>query len=306
MKRHTNKIEKTAVAAVTVLYQPSMEDLLNLKTYSTQVAKLYIIDNSGRTNRSAIQRLLPSNDSAMWQYILLEENKGIAAAMNLGAQLARKDGFAYLLTMDQDTAVPEGTVDVMRGVFQRLLDGGERVGLVAAHAVAKASFPTDYQLPDSATIFIDFPLLVPTSGNLICLNAHRKVGGADDDYFIDDVDFEYCLRLQAAHYKIAWLPHLLVAHELGETTWHDFLWWKKIPAFHHNALRRYYITRNRCFTLKRYHGVFPQMKRLYWRMTWREWVSILLFERHRQDKIWAAMMAILHFANGKTGKRGNV
>ena len=42
------------------------------------------------------------------------ENVGVATALNIGAEEAIKDGFKYLLTMDQDTSFNEGTLEALK------------------------------------------------------------------------------------------------------------------------------------------------------------------------------------------------
>jgi rhamnosyltransferase len=292
------------IAAVTVLYHPGPEEFANLKTYGRWVGRLYVVDNSENgENREAVSEALNGLNPEAWQYHSAGSNRGIAWALNHGADSARRDGFELLLTMDQDTTVPDGVLPRLLTAYDRLCGNGGRTGIVGAHAVPPGQTPVSYDPDDNGEPVIDFPLIIPTSGNLICLHAHGAVGGFDDGYFIDDVDFEYCLRLRAAGYVVAWMPHILVGHRWGDASWHDVLWWKGIPASRHSPLRRYYITRNRLYSLRRYARRFPEMKPLYWRMTWQEWLGILLFETRRMSKIMAAVTGVAHFMIGRTGKR---
>ncbi len=45
------------------------------------------------------------------KYYSMQGNKGIAAALNKGVHMAYKDGFDYLLTMDQDSKFNEGILN---------------------------------------------------------------------------------------------------------------------------------------------------------------------------------------------------
>ena len=296
-------IHTHTVAGITVLYHPTSEHISNLSSYVDQLGRLYVVDNSDTGNFAAIRCEMSARQCDKITYIPNYGNRGIARALNRGAQAARKHGYTYLLTMDQDTGVPAGTVGVLHTVFDRLRGKGKKIGLVAAHAVPSVFLPPGYQVPDPEVLQVDYPLIVPTSGNLICLQAHRHVGGFDEGYFIDDVDFEYCLKLKKSGYLAAWLPQLLVAHHWGEVTRHDFLFWKNWAASHHSPLRRYYITRNRFYSLRRYKKDIPEMKRLYWRMTYEEWRGILLFEKQKIKKIIAAVIGTAHFLSGRKGSR---
>jgi rhamnosyltransferase len=292
---------KNAVAGVAVLYHPTSGHIRNLSTYVDQLGRLYVVDNSVEDNFATIRREMSPGQLNKIIYMPNHRNRGIAWALNRGAQAARKDGYAYLLTMDQDTTVPDGTVAALHGILKRLCREGKKIGLTAAHAIASDSVPADYRVLDIDALYVDYPMIVPTSGNLICLQAHQQVGGFDEDYFIDDVDFEYCLKLKKNGYLAAWLPQLPVAHNWGDVTRHDFLFWKNWAASHHSPLRRYYITRNRFYTLSRYKKDFPEMKRLYRRMTYEEWRGILLFEQEKIKKIRSAIVGTVHFFAGRKG-----
>ncbi|MDQ6897802.1 MAG: glycosyltransferase, partial [Actinomycetota bacterium] len=61
------------------------------------------------------------------------ENRGIAAALNTGVGEA-PDAWA-VLTVDQDSTVPDGFVDGLRAGWERATAAGLRVGLVAPERV---------------------------------------------------------------------------------------------------------------------------------------------------------------------------
>ena len=57
-----------------------------------------------------------------------------------------------------------------------------------------------------------------TSGSLLALAVFRRVGPMREDFFIDAVDFQYCLRLRRHGYKVieTLLPTLI--HPIGAPT----------------------------------------------------------------------------------------
>ncbi|MCL5027439.1 MAG: glycosyltransferase [Bacteroidetes bacterium] len=91
------------IAGVTVLYQPSEEVILNILSYLNQIDLLYIIDNSEEINIEIIDRIREYD-----RIKILDNygNVGIAAALNKAARKAIEDDYDFLLTMDQDTALP--------------------------------------------------------------------------------------------------------------------------------------------------------------------------------------------------------
>lgn len=69
--------------------------------------------------------------------------------------------------------------------------------------------------------------------------------------FIDEVDTEFCYRSQKAGYKIIEFPNVIMKHSLGDRTYHYFLG-RKYNTLNHNAIRKYYITRNKIYMIKKY------------------------------------------------------
>ena len=57
-------------------------------------------------------------------------------------------------------------------------------------------------------------MTVMTSGNLLNIAAHKKVGGFDEKYFIDCVDWEYCLKLNTMNYQVLTLNDIELNHSL--------------------------------------------------------------------------------------------
>ncbi|TEB40741.1 glycosyltransferase family 2 protein, partial [Flavobacterium circumlabens] len=80
------------------------------------------------------------------------------------------------------------------------------------------------------------PIIVMTSGNIVNLKIHEKIGGFEEKLFIDYVDIEYCLKLKKEGYSIANLPNVLLQHELGDSKRTSFLFVKAIVT-NHSSIR---------------------------------------------------------------------
>ena len=89
-----------------------------------------------------------------------------------------------------------------------------------------------------------------TSGNLVNMKIYNAVGGYNEEYFIDCIDFDFSLRVRRAGYKIFKDPAALLFHELGEKN-HLPKLYKKYYALH-SPLRRYYMFRNFLFLARKY------------------------------------------------------
>ena len=91
------------LCAVVVLFNPqSLEKpVSNVNSYSKFLHKVYIVDNSECDNSNIAKEI----QNAV--YIPLKKNTGIANALNVGCELAIKDGFEFCMTMDQDSVWEE-------------------------------------------------------------------------------------------------------------------------------------------------------------------------------------------------------
>lgn len=71
---------------------------------------------------------------------------------------------------------------------------------------------------------------------MIPIEVIDKVGGMNDDMFIDGVDFEWCLRARNYGYKILQCTSAKLIHELGNGN--------SDKVLSHSPNREYYIVRN--------------------------------------------------------------
>ena len=84
------------VAGVFVLYEPTREVLINIQSYIKQVIQLFVVDNSENPDTLIIEKIKKISNA---EYIGLNKNIGIAAALNIGAKRAIKGGYKYILTI---------------------------------------------------------------------------------------------------------------------------------------------------------------------------------------------------------------
>ena len=170
------------IAAVVVLYNPGQDSVENIFSYYKQVEAVYIFDNSEKKN-SIVEKI---NTLGSIKIVSNEGNAGISIALNTAASIAIKEGYKYLLTMDQDSRIPDNYVAELLKEF----DNKQNVGIVSSFIVHKKN-PKKAQhnrVEDVATLI--------TSGSIINLAAHKKIGGFLEKLFIDYVDNEYCLRMR--------------------------------------------------------------------------------------------------------------
>jgi rhamnosyltransferase len=140
-----------------------------------------------------------------------------------------------------------------------------------------------------------------TSGNLLNLEATRAAGPFEEKLFIDCVDLEYCLRLRKEGFVIIQDNTVPLEHSLG-----DFRTWKflglKIGYSNHNPVRRYYITRNKIYVLRKYFRSDPVFSWLVIRSMAGDVVRIVFFEKQKISKLRSMLFGCRDAVTGHYGK----
>lgn len=277
------------IAAVVILFNPDKNILDNINSYINQVEKVIIVDNSEFSNEGFLTNASFKN----FEYIFNNSNIGVAAALNIGAQKAIDQGFDFLLTMDQDSKADDGMVNELLNLIQ----SSDRIGIVSAEHFDK---DIQYQ-PKPENLYNKNVLSTITSGNLLCLNAYKNVGGFLNQLFIDHVDHEYCLRLNKNNYKVIKTNKVLVFHKLGNSSRKKFFRWIFYPS-NHSPLRLYYRTRNRLFVDNLYRKSFPEYIKRDRRNFIRELFEIIAFERNVWVKIRMILLGYIDYKKNHFGK----
>lgn len=180
------------ISTTVIWYNPDNKNIENIKTYLNYFEKLFIIDNSQNNNKGLVEIL----ESTKVEYIYnKEKNLGIASALNLVCEKSIKEGFSWILTMDQDSYFDSKNVEEYLKTFSQIEN--KNIGIVSPCHILK----NDIVKMDEDKKFMDVDRVM-TSGNLLNLSAWKKVGKFDENLFIDEVDNEMCYRMIEKGYQI--------------------------------------------------------------------------------------------------------
>lgn len=273
------------IEGVVVLYNPDESIIENINSYIHDLKKLYIVDNSEEKNIDLIEKIKIISHKC--EYIDNHGNQGIAHALNVGAKLALKNKADWLLTMDQDTSFVNS--DFAR--FQ------EELGSIDISNIAIVS-PSHYLQDENNKFYLE---LTMTSGNLLNLYIFKKIGEFDEKLFIDSVDTEYCLRILRNGYKIKRVPYVILNHNLGAIKKHK-VFGRSFATTNHNCFRRYYIMRNRFYVWSKYNDTYPLFVKFEKKVTTKELIQIILFEKNKLQKIIFSLKGYLDYKKNKFGK----
>lgn len=295
------------VLGVIVYYNPEGDFLSRLKSILNQVDELILFDNGDEININiALQQL----DCSKVVYHSENENKGIAFALNFARNHAIVHGFTFLATFDQDSIIKENfinelsfflednnNISIVSPIYKDINSGEE-----SAFPVKNGNFISRKKL-SKMKILVDVFCTI-TSGSLCRVTSLESIGEFRDDYFIDYVDNEYCLRALTKGFRVCVAPSVIMEHALGERKKIDKL--ITITPTNYSPLRKYYMTRNRINVYKHYFLKFPFFV-LYDALAFiYDLARIVCFESNRVSKVKAVLFGIYDALTSKYGKSERV
>ncbi len=263
--------------ATIVLYKPNINRVIeNLKILAPQVDKILLINND---SSEVINSIKSVDDSLDFQFIENDGNFGIAAALNQALEYAKINKYDWLISLDQDSIVPQNMIKEYIESINVLT-----VGIVCPRIYDINNFREEIDRPKFELIQNEEDVI--TSGSCINIQAAIKVGGFDERLFIDFVDTEFQKRILLADYKIIRNNSVVLTHEIGNIT-EKKIFKYKILCTNHNSIRRFYQVRNRLYFKKKYYGNLSLLKekvRLSLGL-----LKIIIFEDEKKEKCLATL-----------------
>jgi rhamnosyltransferase len=280
------------VAAVVVTFHPEPDFAAMLASMLPQVGAIIVVDNG------SCPADLPAHDDPKLEgrveIMANGENRGIGAALNQGLRRASQRGFSWALTMDQDSSPLPNLVAAGRRAFEAHPQPQQLAAIGASVVdVGELSAPAAAYRRMTAVI---------TSGTLQSIPIWERLGGFREDYFIDCIDTEFCLRARAHGLEIIQATEAALSHRIGIPTqkWVVGRW--MIPT-NHSPLRRYYVTRNRISLWRKYARSDGRFVAKDMRQTVREWIGIAFAESDRPAKVRAILAGLRDGLFGRYGPR---
>ena len=287
------------VAAIIVSYNPDKNLLDSVNLLISQVEKIIIVDNGSIEGKRKDISSIKDIDNERIEIIFNEENLGIATALNIGVREALKQGFNWILTMDQDSKASKDMVEKMFEVYNNI-DEKERKSILSIlpnfvderiQSIEENSVMNTYEYVDADI----------TSGNLVNSEVFDKVGFFDDSLCIDLVDTDFCMRLNEKNIKMIKVRDAILYHSLGESQSVKSIL-GKFNTSNHSALRRYYMTRNRFYIWERYKDLNSFTLNRDKKLFKKEFIKIILGEKDKVNKIKMVFKGYKDYKKGIRGK----
>jgi len=279
-------MRSTSILGLIVLYHPGAGVEGSITTLAPQVERLVVFDNTpGKSSLFGSPRLA-SIPNLSW--VSDGRNLGIGVALNRALQMAQELGIRWVLSFDQDS-------EVQGDYVARMLPGdagSDTTGAVAMHVPA---LPGDGLGPGTMDV-----ARAITSGSIAHVNALLDAGGYREDFFIDYVDFEMCIRLRRRGNRIVRHGDLVLGHRIGSPSTAAFAG-MAVTTTNHAPVRRYYKLRNRVEMVRRHFTAAPlwltrEVLSSFW-----EAGKILALEDDKAMKLRAMVRGVRDGLSGRLG-----
>ena len=239
------------IFAIVVTYEPDQYLLSQLiLALSPQVTGGVVINNG---------HSLPISDEdlkqANFEVQHLEDNIGVASALNLGFRWAQEKKAEFVVTFDQDSRPVPDMVFKLFSAYQALVASGKKVGAVGSQLIDRRTGRRAHFLAPVAgmrrKIFpvegesIEVDHLI-TSGCFVPMNVWCEVGFFLDALFIDYVDIEWSLRMRHHGWHLFGVGDAILIHSIGDNTKE----WAGKTISYHSPLRHYFMVRNGIYLQK--------------------------------------------------------
>ena len=298
-----------SIASVTVAYNAAAvldRHLESLRNQSRSLDEIIVVNNASTDRTSEIL-------SSHYPHITLLDlstNGGVAGGLSAGlayAAIEKKHDWVWLF--DQDSVPADDALEQLLAALGALQGIREDVAILAPLCVRADGTvvcpPLSWHGPRLAPktisdhLNVTFADCVISSGALIRGGAVAEVGLPVADFFMDFVDYEYCLRLRRHGHKIAVVHSSLLRHSLGAPSRFNILgrvkWWTD-----HAPWREYYMIRNEIHTLWSYYPNWVIKAFTFYRL-FRHIAEILLFG---SNKLACLRMISRGVRDGLAGRLG--
>lgn len=293
------------VCGVVVSFNPDLEALNKLLTsLAPQLENIVLVDNGSTIDVAAW--VSKGSFGKIIAVLPLGENRGIAAAQNIGINHARQIGAGYVILFDQDSIPAPDMIEKLVSVAEAQLALGVRIAAVGPrYSDERQDNPPPFirfeglklkrQKCMNASSVVEVDYLI-ASGCLITMPTLEAIGGMREELFIDYVDIEWGLRAKHAGYKLFGSCAALMNHALGDEPI-EFLG-KKFPV--RSSLRHYYQFRNAVWLYKQ---PWPPLN---WKLidAWRLMLKFGFYGLFAKPRLRHLQMMALGLRHGLQGRLG--
>ena len=229
------------------------------------------------------------------RYIPIGRNVGVAAALNVAAEMAIQNRNDWMLMLDQDSRLSRETHLLVSEYAGSVED--KSIALVSAIPVSRAA---DLKRIDAASVVRDVDHVI-TSGSSLNLSAYVRCGRFEEKLFIDHIDTEYCFRLRRSGFRVVELTRAHLEHALGEIV-HKKLFGYEVQYVSHMPFRSYYYVRNGLYVAFKFFTFHPLFFMFFAFRILNDFGKAVLFQSQKALRLRMMILGAFHFAVNSYGQ----
>lgn len=273
-----------------VLYNPDLNRLCKtIDSITGQVNSVILVDNHSDNIKQVLELVSRYENVVIIQN---DENYGIAKALNQICERAMVGDHKWVLTLDQDSVCED---DFITKLEYSISDNNTKIGIVCP-AINYLGWSNSKKNTTEQIVPVKACM---TSGSLTNLKAWKSVGGFAENYFIDFVDNEFCMKLKICGYEILRNNSCILEHQLGESGEQKILW-MKVRYSKHTPLRCYYMLRNNIYFINSYRN-YLDLPKEYCKVIYIT-IKNILFSDNRRHTCRMIGRAICDYKSKRMGK----
>jgi rhamnosyltransferase len=276
------------ITAVVTAYHPDDRLSAVLGTALETCAEVLVVDNTPAGSASLTDGLAGPGVRVLRS----GSNGGLAGALNaaVGALSAKAEA---VLVLDQDSELPTGLVTALAA---SLADAS--IGVVAPTPVDAVDGSTYDRFAPSAGALVDRDTVI-TSGMLVRREVLDAAGPFRDEFFVDWVDNDFCLRIRRQGVRIVQDTKTLLPHSIGDRREHR-VGPVTIKVLRYSPWRHYWITRNGLVLIRETVGRNPRWALQAVLYLGRQALTTAVFEPSRAANVKAILRGVLDAVTNRT------
>lgn len=228
-------------------WRDTLACLESLRRQTVQDFEILLLDDASTDD--SVEHLRGAVDEKV-VFLPQAQNRGFAAANNIGMRRALQDGVRWVLLLNNDTVcrpdmleqllqnTPQGCVSCPKMLFMEPADEIWFAGGTLDRATGKVVHLGGHQKDGPAFSLKKKLNFITFCCVLLPREVIERVGYLDEQLFMYCEDVDYCIRLADAGVEMWYIPQAVLHHKAGGTAG--------------GLLNQYYITRNTLYLRQKY------------------------------------------------------
>lgn len=268
------------ITAVVTAYHPDDRLSAVIDAALVTCADVIVVDNTPIAETSSAEKL--ADDRV--RVLRSGRNGGLAGALNDAVRALQPETEAVLV-LDQDSVLPDGLVSALAA---HLAD--PTIGVIAPTPVDAADGTTYERFSPTGDGLVDQDTVI-TSGMIVRRAVLDAAGPFRDEFFVDWVDNDFCLKLRRAGVRIVQDIATRLPHSIGDRREHRVLG-RTIKVLRYSPWRHYWITRNGLVMIRENLTRNPRWSLMAFLYIGRQALTTAVFEPARAKNVKAILSGV--------------